>query len=258
MVDISFECDTGLNNTKLIKRYLDEFPYLRPLALIIKYYLKLCYLNDTWTGGIGSYTLLVLIIFYLQRYTSSKDDKEDSKEDNLAHILTGFLDFYGNKFDYTNNVISIIDGGKYLTKVEKDWVDVDFPDRLSVEDPQNVMNDLGRSSFNIEKAKLAFQKGYELLSESISNGEVSESFVSRLIHVPHEELKLRHSIKMKYNKGNIKKKNKLSEDGTKYPSPVIKNVHYVNSNDLNDKKQKDNDLEEDYGMSHNSDHQCNH
>lgn len=249
MVDISFECRSGILNTNLIKKYLDEYPHLKPLALILKYYLKLCYLNDTWTGGIGSYTLLVLIIFYLQKHTPSKG--LSSEDENLALILTGFLNFYGNQYDYTNSVISILDGGSYLTKAEKKWFDEAYPDRLSVEDPQNVDNDLGRASFNIEKARLAFQKGYQLLSESINSGNISKSFVLRLIHVPQEEIKHRHTLKMGYRGWSkrklisFEKKSQEDEDNTHCSRPTVNNVQYVNSNNaLSDKKQKQNSHED--------------
>jgi len=48
-------------------------------------------------------------------------------------MLTGFFELYGSKFDYLTNVISILDGGKYLSKEEKKWVHLDALDALAVE-----------------------------------------------------------------------------------------------------------------------------
>lgn len=71
-VDISFGITTGKENTKLIAEYCNQFPQARPLALIIKYYLKQNSLNNSWSGGIGSYTLITMVISYLQVILDSK------------------------------------------------------------------------------------------------------------------------------------------------------------------------------------------
>lgn len=198
MVDINFENETGVKNTKLIKHFLSEYPFLRPLTIVLKYFLKLCHLNDTWTGGIGSYTLLIMIISFLQRHTSSKGKaSEPTEEENLCTILTEFLKFYGSTFDYKNNVISVVNGGRYLSKEDKDWVNPMLPGALSVEDPQNQENDLGRASFNVEMVKASFQRGYSLLTDT-SFTMPQDSIVSRILYVPKEEIQHRNEIKNLY------------------------------------------------------------
>lgn len=39
---------------------------MKPLALLIKYYLKQFGMNEPYTGGLGSYALIIMIISYLQ------------------------------------------------------------------------------------------------------------------------------------------------------------------------------------------------
>lgn len=194
MVDINLECDSGTKNTNLMKQYLKKYKCLRPLTLILKYYLKLCFLNDTWTGGIGSYSLLIMIIYYLQNRCSTESDPDEY----LSLLLIGFLEYYGKKFDYTNYVVSIL-SKKPLTKEEKNWKNDKFPNSLSVEDPNNPDNDLGKGSFNIEKVKLAFQKGYESLISCVNNRSV-DSFVARFIHIPQNEISYRNTIKRMYRR----------------------------------------------------------
>lgn len=215
MVDINFENETGVKNTKLIKHFLSEYPFLRPLTIVLKYFLKLCRLNDTWTGGIGSYTLLIMIISFLQKHTLSKGKSNaPSEEENLCTILTGFMKFYGSVFDYRNTVISVLNGGRYIPKEEKSWVNEDFPDALAVEDPQNPDNDLGKASFNIENARLSFQFGYDLLTdENIRRPQ--DSIVSRILYVPPSEIEHRNQIKNLYGNHRqvekvVKKKRKCS------------------------------------------------
>ena len=80
-----------------------ERPNLRPLILVLKAFLWSWKLNDTASGGIGSYLLAILVICYLQNH---KDEEND-----LGQHLVNFFDFYGNKFDYENMGISILKNG---------------------------------------------------------------------------------------------------------------------------------------------------
>lgn len=212
MVDINFECEDGLKNTKLIKHFLACYPLLRPLTIILKYFLKQCHMNDTWSGGISSYTLLILIISFLQMHTPSRGtSREYNEEYNLSMILKNFLKFYGYDFDYEHNVISVLNGGCYKTKEEKNWKNEKLPHSLSVEDPQNPSNDIGRASFNIEKARQSFQKGYLLLS-SPNIYSPDDSIVSKLIFVSKREIDIRDQIRKYYSNRRIVKKEKVRKD----------------------------------------------
>lgn len=50
----------------LLQRFLSEAEEIRPLTLLLKAYLRQMGLNEPYTGGIGSYTLILMIISYLQ------------------------------------------------------------------------------------------------------------------------------------------------------------------------------------------------
>lgn len=65
-VDISFGVTSGKENSKVVMEYCKKYPLVKPLTLVIKYYLKQKFLNNSWSGGIGSYTLVIMIISYLQ------------------------------------------------------------------------------------------------------------------------------------------------------------------------------------------------
>jgi len=160
-IDIAFEVNTGIENTKIVQSFLAQYPLLRPLSLVIKYYLKQNYLNDTWSGGIGSYTLVILITSYLQQHSKSRGLSDN---ENLAELLIGFFEFYGRKFNYVENGISVKDKC-YYNKKSKRWYNDRFPNSLSVEDPHNPEIDVGSASFEIFKAKTAFEEAFYRLSE---------------------------------------------------------------------------------------------
>lgn len=236
MVDINFEFVSGLKNTAVMKRYLSEYPFLRPLTIIVKYYLKFCLLNDPYTGGIGSYSLLVLILSFLQNHTKSKGKlREANEKENLATILIGFFQFYGLHFDYSKYVISVLNNGAYLLKEDKNWKYENFPDSLAIEDPENPENDLGKASFNIAHIKLAFQHAYYVLSNPNIIAP-NDSMISKLIYVPPHIIFYRDEIKRLYGNHTtnhqFEKENKYISLNSSYKDDTneedsIKNVDHL-------------------------------
>jgi len=192
-VDISFGANQGKENTKLVMEYCKKYPLVRPLALIIKFYLKQRFLNNSWSGGINSYTLIIMIISYIQLHTSA----EEIENPNLADLLLGFFELYGLQFDYAQSVISILNEGKYIRKEEKNWKSDQHPQLLSVEDPHNPDNDVGSIAFKIKSAKEAFFQAYSLLapearqtSSSSSNEEEFQKFPSNSMSHSRPDLTL--------------------------------------------------------------------
>jgi len=154
-IDISLSVTAGKENTQVVNDYVAQYPLLRPLTLVIKYYLKHRFLNNPWSGGIGSYTLVLMIINYLQLHAREGD--------SLANHLTGFFRLYGKLYDYKHSVISVKGQGSYLSKAAKGWDNPERPNLLSVEDPHCPENDVGALAFQIDKVKEAFSDAYDQL-----------------------------------------------------------------------------------------------
>ena len=68
-VDISIDGDrnTGLISTACINTLLRHLPPLAPVFTSLKAYLKSKHLNDSYTGGLGSYALFVLVLVSVLR-----------------------------------------------------------------------------------------------------------------------------------------------------------------------------------------------
>ncbi|KAG8474689.1 hypothetical protein CXB51_031147 [Gossypium anomalum] len=64
--DISFDVDNGPKAAEFIKESVIKWPQLRPLCLILKVFLQQRDLNEVYSGGIGSYALLAMIIAMLK------------------------------------------------------------------------------------------------------------------------------------------------------------------------------------------------
>jgi len=161
---------------------------------VIKYYLKQNYLNDTWSGGIGSYTLVILITSYLQQHSKSRGLSDN---ENFAELLIGFFEFYGQKFNYVENGISVKDKC-YYNKKSKRWYNERFPNSLSVEDPHNPEIDVGSASFEIFKAKTSFEEAFYRLSEILPYPCLSYLAQSDIVR-PQFVTSFRDHIKQTYN-----------------------------------------------------------
>lgn len=102
-VDITLNVDTGLYSTSLVLKYLDSYPVLRPLTIVLKQFLKARGLNDLYTGGLPSYTLILMIVSFLQfhhRQCADNDREENVSEQEIREALknnmTEALDFVSN------------------------------------------------------------------------------------------------------------------------------------------------------------------
>ncbi len=67
-VDICFNNTSGQEAVTFMRNTMDAMPALRPLTLLLKYFMHVRGLNETYTGGIGSFMLQLMIIAMLQRH----------------------------------------------------------------------------------------------------------------------------------------------------------------------------------------------
>lgn len=157
-VDVSFNQENGVHNTAVVNNYLKEFDALKPLVMVLKYYMKSRDLQEPYTGGIGSYALTLMVVSFLQVrnlsnisiFLSFKSSNiifdtlqqqahyESGKpETNLGYLLIDFFDFYGYAFNYYTTGISVRDGGSYFNKMNVDWFDYSQPFLMAIEDPND-------------------------------------------------------------------------------------------------------------------------
>jgi len=99
-VDISVNTGNGEGNTRMVNYFLRRYPVLRPLVIVLKVYLAQRELKDPSRGGLGSYTLILMIIFFLKQRAPKTGD--------LGLLLVSFLSFFGNEFDFKQNVMCLL------------------------------------------------------------------------------------------------------------------------------------------------------
>uniref|UniRef100_A0AAX7STJ7 Terminal nucleotidyltransferase 4A n=1 Tax=Astatotilapia calliptera TaxID=8154 RepID=A0AAX7STJ7_ASTCA len=202
-VDISFNVTSGVKAARLIKEFKEKYPVLPYLVLVLKQFLLQRDLNEVFTGGIGSYSLFLMAVSFLQLHY-----REDvfGLNINIGVLLIEFFELYGRNFNYLKTGIRIKDGGCYVAKdeVQKNMLDGYRPSMLYIEDPLQPDNDVGRSSYGAMQVKQAFDYAYVVLSHAVSpiakfypNNE-SESILGRIIRVTQEVDDYREWIRKKW------------------------------------------------------------
>jgi len=71
-----------------IKKVMSNYKEIKPLMLLLKRYMKINNINSSYTGGLSSYSLFLLVYAYAKSIIFSGN--------NLGQYLLGFLEFYSN------------------------------------------------------------------------------------------------------------------------------------------------------------------
>ncbi|XP_072757266.1 terminal nucleotidyltransferase 4B [Anoplolepis gracilipes] len=199
-VDISFNMNNGVKSADLINSFKRRYPVLEKLVMVLKQFLLQRDLNEVFTGGISSYSLILMTISFLQLHPRQNAYCSNA---NLGVLLIEFLELYGRKFNYVKTGIRVKDGGTYISKeeVQRDMIDGHRPSLLCIEDPLTPGNDIGRSSYGALYVKDAFDWAYFVLSQAVSplniliNDASKVSILGRIIRVTDEVIDYRRWIK---------------------------------------------------------------
>ncbi|XP_028820442.1 terminal nucleotidyltransferase 4A [Denticeps clupeoides] len=202
-VDISFNVETGVKAARFIKEYMKKYTALPYLIFVLKQFLLQRDLNEVFTGGISSYSLILMVISFLQLHP-----RIDARNPNvnLGILLIEFFELYGRNFNYLKTGIRIKNGGAYMAKedIMKAMTNGYRPSMLCIEDPLLPGNDVGRSSYGAMQVKQVFDYAYIVLGHAVSplarsypNKEV-DSTLGRIIKITQEVIDYREWIFQKW------------------------------------------------------------
>ena len=137
-VDISVNQGNGILAGEIVNGFLKDMHgggmALRSLVIIIKAFLNQRGMNEVYTGGLGSYSIVCLAISFLQMHPKIRRG-EIIAERNLGVLVMEFFELYGCYFNYEEVGISVRGGGTYYSKVHRGWQDYFKKNLLSIEDP---------------------------------------------------------------------------------------------------------------------------
>jgi non-canonical poly(A) RNA polymerase PAPD5/7 len=135
-VDISINQENGIEAGRMVSGFLSEMPALRALVLVVKAFLRQRSMNEVFTGGLGSYSIICLAVSFLQMHPKIRRGEIDPGR-NLGVLVMEFFEFYGLYFNYHEVGISLRDGGNYFSKAQRGWMDYK-QSLLSIEDPADA------------------------------------------------------------------------------------------------------------------------
>ncbi|KAF2828842.1 hypothetical protein CC86DRAFT_392988 [Ophiobolus disseminans] len=155
-VDISFENLSGVQAQATFKEWKDRHPDLVYMVALVKQLLVMRGLNEVHSGGLGGFTIICLIVSYLEH---------TGKPENLGQCLLGFLKYYGKQFDLSRKRIQM----KPPAIVEKSMYGIDNrleqPTGLSIQDPNRPENNISGGSHKAVNAFKLFANAYETLMD---------------------------------------------------------------------------------------------
>ncbi|KAH9043330.1 hypothetical protein EDB85DRAFT_2218083 [Lactarius pseudohatsudake] len=161
-VDISINQENGVEAGRVVSGFLSEMPALRALVLIAKAFLSQRSMNEVFSGGLGSYSIVCLAVSFLQMHPKIRRG-EINPAQNLGVLVMEFFEFYGYYFNYHEVGISLRDGGTYYSKVQRGWVDY-RQSLLSIEDPADPTNDISKGSYNIARVRQTFAGAHGIMT----------------------------------------------------------------------------------------------
>ena len=172
--------------------YLSEFPSLRPLYILIRHFLEIRDLTAVFRGGLGSYTILMMIVAAL------KHSRGVYSPVDLGGQLLHVLEFYGNANLYENGFS--VDPPRTFKKIRESkrtpeerkalYSDLQLqgieyliknsnrrkPYLLCLQDPADAYNDLGRPSYAIKHVQTIFKKMHTSIKKGLSQPGLTQRF----------------------------------------------------------------------------------
>lgn len=173
-LDVSFNVDNGVQALLQVMRAANDVHIGKPLKmlmLILKQFLVQRHLNEVFTGGIGSYSLLWMIYSFLKLHPRIQTGEIDPL-DNIGILLIEFFELYSKHFNYERVGLGLKDTEPYFARRFEHRQSM-----LSIKDPQDqsiilliLGNDVSSGSYRYEAVKWAFGRAFTTLTTIIGAG----------------------------------------------------------------------------------------
>jgi non-canonical poly(A) RNA polymerase PAPD5/7 len=153
-VDITFDAmaesmNAGILSLNFTNQLLYVYPCLRSLVIVVKSLLARNQLNNSYYGGLSSYSLVIWAVAYLNSLTDPTYDKR-----SLGDLLRGFVKLYGGEFDASSLLIDIRNYGSFY---EMESALASVVSNVLTTDPCDPTNNTTRTLYNFNKVKTLFQ-----------------------------------------------------------------------------------------------------
>ena len=165
-VDVSINQANGLQAAHFVDRWLVREPALKPLVRVVKQLLQQRALSGVFTGGLGSYSVTLLVLNFLQLHPKLQRGEIIATQ-NLGVLLLELLELYGKNFGYDECGISVRGAGSYFSKRSRGYFEPKKPFLLCIEDPHDTSNDISRGSFGMIGVRSAIGGAFDILQAAL-------------------------------------------------------------------------------------------
>lgn len=116
-VDISFDNNSGIVAQKTFEEWKQHYPAMPIIVSLIKQFLVMRGMSEVFTGGLGGYSVICLVVSTIRRLQTSKGPEWDQMH-NLDLVLMEFLIHFGEEFSLQTLGIQM-EPYNYISKVSK-------------------------------------------------------------------------------------------------------------------------------------------
>eukprot|EP00727_Mastigamoeba_balamuthi_P001586 m51a1_g11424 hypothetical protein (413) ;mRNA; f:11986-13904 len=186
-VDISF--GTDLTSCHFIADQMVLNPVARPVVLVLKQLLRQRGLNETYTGGLGSYALSLMVLHVVTRAAAADETVRHDPRSSGA-VLRSFLELFaaGGTFDAETCVVPPLSwAGVYARK--RDMGFVQDPWALSIADPLRPGVDVGRPTTRVADVRAVLREALDAV-RAADGGTI----LGRLVRFSDAELEQRARV----------------------------------------------------------------
>ncbi|ANQ09670.1 Uncharacterized protein PCOAH_00042630 [Plasmodium coatneyi] len=176
-VDVCTNQLSSRQTTDFIKSKMEKYVYLRPLVILLKFFLNSRNLNETYIGGIGSFLLCCMVLHFLQLHPTTFDWNVFNNS-YLVKLLLEFFSFYSidYKVDYNCTVL------RGLGHVMPRYLRREFEpgNRLCFENPIDTSLDIGKNAYKIRYVFYLFSHQFCALTSLIGGlrGKAGEALLA--------------------------------------------------------------------------------
>ena len=176
-VDISISDDLnstdhlGIQQSYYINQKIKEYPVLRPVCLVLKKLLVNNGLNDPYTGGLGSFSLFLMLYLALSQENLTSSQRFQGESTYLARLFSWFLHYFGETFNREQQFI-------YFNNSGWPWVSQSLllsiegslnKNLLCVYDPFNSSNNTAQKAFRIKDIFDCFKQAKDKITIEYSS-----------------------------------------------------------------------------------------
>ena len=153
-----------------IKQSTKIYPQIYDIIYIMKKFLSIRKLNQSYQGGISSFSLFLLILAFIKFFS------KNNIEFPIGSLLIEFLRFYSN-FDFYNSVIRPNENNINDIYTMDDGNNIFYKYNINIVDPITGLN-VAKSTFKIEEIKKAFKEGLDIIISNLYKININDNNIN--------------------------------------------------------------------------------